>query len=228
MNLQGLLTRYGAIAFEKQLYLGTLLGDNPPDWFFNMTEGTLAFEKMFTFKIQLLGTEAHDSNTWLWAWANEGSNIPPDLLKVVQQLRDMGKEYNIEAFTSKQAVEMTDQFQGHNLSLIASGISGANAYYRGPYDGGALFMIIEDDKYPVDTRHPMQRIAFTFPQFIQSYAYLNHEDALVDYCLAHQLLVTVGEKKLTAEHSDNTTLTATFDEQGRLSEITTTLKPTSG
>ena len=225
MTLQELLTQYGAISFEKQQFLGKLLGENPPDWLFSMTDGTLSFEKMYTLKIQLLGTESDVTNSWLWAWANEGSNIPPHLLKVANLMREYGKQQGIATFTSKEAVAMNNLFQGHNLSLVASGISGANAYYRGPYEGGALFMIITDERFPVDTRHPIQRIVITFPQFLQAYGYLNHKAALMAYCVAHEIPMNIEEKSLTAEHSDCTKLTATFDEQGRLGKLTTTLKP---
>ena len=32
--------------------------------------------------------------------------------------------------------------------MIASGVCDADAYYRGPYEGGAAFLLIKDERFP--------------------------------------------------------------------------------
>lgn len=224
MNLTKLLTKHGARSWEKQMYLGKLLGDNPPDWFFSMSDGTLSFGRLFTFSIQLLGTESSLSDTWLWAWANAGSNIPPHLLLAAQQMREYGRQHKISAFTIPKRQRLSQQFHGHNLCMIASDICGAKAYYRGPYEEGALFLLIHDEDYPEDTRHPILRIAFYFPEYIQHNPVPDHAASLQAYCQSHGLNVIEGKVSLTAEHSDGNTLTATFDNAKRLTRIQTTVK----
>jgi hypothetical protein len=58
MTLQELLTQYGAVAFEKQQFLGILLGKNAPGWYYDMDKGTVTFGKLVTFKMQIIGSEA--------------------------------------------------------------------------------------------------------------------------------------------------------------------------
>lgn len=63
-----------AISFGKQLFLAELVGSS--DWHFDMPSGLLSFSDKYQWHAQILGTEADDSQTWLWAWANEASSIP--------------------------------------------------------------------------------------------------------------------------------------------------------
>jgi hypothetical protein len=226
MSLQALLIRHGAYAFEKQKFLGLLLGKKGPDWFYDMDKGTLTFGKLFSFQMQLIGSEANRSNTWMWAWANRLSGMPPRLLKASKQVRDYGKRHRIKPLT-EPAMKMDEQHQGHNFAMITSGIAAAKAYYRCPHETGTLFVLITDKNYPVDTRHPLQRIALIFPEFIQPYAYLDPAAALQAYCEAHQLTVTKEGQTLLAQHHDGTQLTATFDKHNRLSAIETTLQSSS-
>jgi hypothetical protein len=65
--------RHVASATARQLALGDVLEDRP--WTVDIRAGTATFGELM-FPIQLLGTEAEGDNSWLWAWANEGSSLP--------------------------------------------------------------------------------------------------------------------------------------------------------
>lgn len=76
-SLQELLERYGGIALEKQLAISDRIAEL--DWNVDMSAGTATFGNDLTLPIQMLGSVSHQSNTWLWAWANNQAQIalPP-------------------------------------------------------------------------------------------------------------------------------------------------------
>jgi hypothetical protein len=80
------------------------------------------------------------------------------MLKASEAMRAFGQKHGIREFT-QASFPLSDQVNGHVLSMIASGLSNGDAYYRGPYDGGALFMLIRDDRYPHQTINPANRVA---------------------------------------------------------------------
>lgn len=107
-----------ARSFDKQLHLGDLIGEC--DWNVDLKQGLLSFQDRYSWRIQILGTESTRGNTWLWAWANVASNLPPNLIEASLQLREFGKEHGIPEFT--EAKLSLDQIDGHTIALIASGI----------------------------------------------------------------------------------------------------------
>ena len=52
-------------AFARQLALAEHIGER--DWQIDLTEGVATFGDDLRYQVQLLGTESHLDNTWLWA-----------------------------------------------------------------------------------------------------------------------------------------------------------------
>jgi len=221
VTLEDLLIEHGAYAWEKQQHLLQLLGENPPGWFYDLDQGTIHFEDRFTFSIQLLGTESALSNTWLWAWANEGSSIPPNLLEAVKALRAYGVQNIISELTEATILLLTEQIHGHTLSMIASGICGANAYYRTPHEGGALFLLIHDEDYPVETSHPIKRIATNFLHFIQHFSISDHLRAFEHYAASHKIHIKRAGNQRILIAEDGAMLTASFNSNRLLTNLET-------
>jgi hypothetical protein len=109
LTLSRLLNTIAAPSFDKQLHLSQLVGEE--DWHFNMASGLLSFGQHLHFQAQLLGTESDHDRTWLWAWANEGSHIPPPLLQAALQMKTLGEEQQIPEFTTPGA--MPTALRGH-------------------------------------------------------------------------------------------------------------------
>lgn len=218
VNLMDVLLPVVAVAFEKQLHLANIVGNY--HWSFSMDSGQVTFGSDLSFNVQILGTEADDSQTWLWAWANEASGIPAALLKSSNQLRAYGQQHNIHVLTQVE-IPLDDTHNGHYVSLLASGLLKANGYYRGPYPGGALFMLIDDPQFPVDDRDPVQRVVSTFPQLISAITVPDHHQAFIGYVQSHQLTLLDQDTPnvVQAQAANGQTIEAKFDSGNRLVNI---------
>jgi hypothetical protein len=40
------------------------------------------------------------------------------------------------------------EWSGHQIAMVCTGLLGAAPYYRGPYDGGALYFAVEGIQLP--------------------------------------------------------------------------------
>ena len=207
-------------SLEKQISLSDLVG--VLGWSYDLATGELSFGNQHHWHSQLLGTESQSSNTWLWAWANTESNIPAHLLVASLVLKAYGVQHGIPELTTPQLP--LDQIDSHTLALFASGICEANAYYRCPYEGGALFVLIMDDNFPKCTDPPLQRIATVFPQAIASLEIPDHRLALAGYLDHYGLGHEQDGGKIVVKEDGEAALTATFDEQNRLTKLEAKLK----
>ncbi len=219
MTLTDLLAEHGAASWDKQMCLAMLIGDY--GWSLDVKRGEIMFGDALTFPAQLLGSEADAAETWLWAWANEASHLPPELVAASQQLQDFGRQNAVPELTTPEV--SLDDVNGHLLSMIASGQCGADAYYRGPYEGGAAFLLLtapEAKRFADPTPTHFIRI---FMEFISAFS-CPHRPALEayarykDYAFKEQ---ADGSLLLTSPAGD--AITATFDVLGRVKDFSATL-----
>jgi hypothetical protein len=108
---------------------------------------------------------------------------------------------------------------GHALALIASGVCRANAYYRAPYDGGAAFLLIQDDSFPKPTDDPVKQIAEVFPQALASLAIGNHRRAWESYLGCFGLDSETRGEQVVSYRFGMLVLSTRFDELDRLIEL---------
>ena len=111
-----------------------------------MQAGLLKFET-FQTPVQVLGTVSEYSHTWLWSWANSESNIPDGLLTAALQLQEKGRALELSELVEPE-FDVDPFHKGHALAMAATGVLGAAAYYRGPYEGGAVFLLIPSLQMP--------------------------------------------------------------------------------
>ena len=211
-GLANILGTFVAASFDKQRHLADLVGER--DWHFDMVTGRLSFGSHFYWRSQILGSESESSGTWRWAWANDLSNIPEDLLQASLTMRAFAEQYEIRELTVPELP--LDEINGHRLSLLASGICEGNAYYRGPYEGGAAFFLIRDDSFPQNSESPLARITSLFPQAISALEIPNHRLALIAYLASYRILGRSEGNALFVEENGKKALTASFDDQNRL------------
>ena len=213
MNYNELLEKYGGLGLERQASLGDIIGDN--NWSADMVKGTLSFGDDIEFPIQVIGTYAFDSETWLWAWANTESGLSDELLNDVKKLHAYGKENDIEFLTSAEFE--ADQTNVHAIGIIASGLLGASAYYCGNYGEGIILYTIKSEKIDNVPFDEQLRIQTTLSDLINIFT-LNHRRAFESYLLAKQYDLIEEGAVITAKKNDKV-IQASFDDLDRLTNL---------
>lgn len=224
MTFQDLLTDYYLESMDKQVALSDWLRQRGnPDWGFTLDSGRLTFAPVADFAVQLLGTEAERSSTWLWAWANSGSNLPPRLVSASETLRAYGAEHDIPEFTSPD-MDLDEWRHGHHICMVASGLLKANAYYRGPYSGGALFLLIQDTVYPAAPSREPSHILNHITQVVGQGIPVNLNRAIQSYLRQCGAETQTDGGKLSGTFADGSRIQIAFDDRGRVAQIGGTLK----
>jgi hypothetical protein len=209
-----------ATAFARQLSLGDFLGEH--NWNVAIKAGTVDFGNKRVFPVQLLGTESDIEDTWLWAWANEESNLPPQLLQACSRIREFGHQYDLAELT--EATFPRSVANGHMLAMLSTGLIGNCCYYRGPYDGGALFFLVnklpESVLAPIDTARATTVISEVICQFD-----IDHH-LMAEGLLASQgFTIAESNRKMTGTRSNGDCLNIEFDAQQRIAKWDTVVKP---
>jgi len=137
------------------------------NWNVDFSQGYIAFGED-KYPVQFIGSESSSSNTWMWGW-NNINNFSEKIIALSNEALIKGKEWNLEPLRVPK-FDLNDVFNGHNLSIVACGISKDNYfYYRGPHDGGAIFMAVGN--VPKEVYMPVNIIEFAdlTVQCIQQY-----------------------------------------------------------
>ena len=124
------------------------------DWNVDFDKGIIAFGND-EYPLQFLGSEANSSNTWLWAWENI-NGFDDKIISLARSIKEKGEKLDIETLTTAE-IDITDELNGHNFSIVACGLADKNyCYYRGPHSGGAILVAFDgvDEKVftPVDAK----------------------------------------------------------------------------
>jgi|SoiMethySBSTD1v2_1073268.scaffolds.fasta_scaffold04516_4 uncharacterized protein DUF6882 len=213
-KLSDLFDRHAAASWDKQQALAALVGKH--SWQLDSENGVITFNERLKFPVQILGTESDVSNSWLWAWANKVSPLPATLLASANELRALGEREGIAELT--QAQISRDKVNGHYLSLLASGVCKADCYYRGPYDNGAVLVLITAPQVRQSMDNSPAHLASMFSQVISNFE-LDHRSALRSYLQFKGYAVNETPTGIAGKSSGGRALKATFDGAGRLAEL---------
>ena len=195
--------------------------DSDLPWAYDLQTGVLAFGYRFAWHADILGTESQESGTWLWSWANEGGNIPEQQQAASLKLKALGEEHGIAELT--EPVVPLNHANGHTFASIAVGEGLGKAYYRGPYKGGAAFLLITDERLQLRVEDPLQRILTVFPQVISAMEIADHREALWGYLEHYGFEPEDDGDALLLREQGREVLRAEFDEHRRLRELKGTL-----
>ncbi|HEY6010660.1 MAG TPA: hypothetical protein VIX18_04240 [Nitrospirota bacterium] len=213
-SLTDCLEQYALIALEKQDKLEFLIGEHTYE--LNLDAGKIRFNDDLEFPLQLLGTESDNTLSWLWAWSDEQIEMPGELLRAAQQLRDWGTREGLTEFTVP-SVDL-DAADGHVLAMISTEISGASCYYRDAYEGGAAFILLFDKRIDSQPSFDPARLSRRFPDLASRYDF-NHRNALLSYLRIKGLSPTETDGLIIAALESGESLSARFDRNGRLIEL---------
>jgi hypothetical protein len=229
VTIEDAINEHICAAFDRQLEFAEFLGENY-NWNIDVTAGTLTLatpQQNYVLAMQLLGTESEADGTWLWAWANDASNLPSESLHAALRVKVAGETYSIREMHDATPFEVDDTVNGHTLALMASGLTVADCYHRCPYQGGALFVLVFDEQYRalIEQRRQSEnvnviaRIANRFPQIISSVPVTNHHRALSAYMRHYGMDVTDEPGRLNGTLPSGENIVATFDNLNRLTDL---------
>jgi hypothetical protein len=209
-----LLAQHGAYSLEKQGLLESFLGEHR--WDLDLMSGTVDFGGGRVFRPQILGTESSVSNTWLWAWANK--SVPEALTVAARSLRELGEAGGPREFRDPE-VSLVD-LDTHALGMVASGVLACDAYYLAHHPDGAVLLLLSAPELGALRSSSVTYIASYFTSFISGWEVSDQCQALASYLRAKGLSPQVHELSLTAVQPDGTEVSGSFDEQGRLIDLT--------
>ena len=186
------------------------------DWNVDFDRGIISFGKD-EYPLQFLGSEANSSNTWLWAWENI-SEFDDKIISLAREIKAKGEKLNLEALTTAE-INISDELNGHTLSIVACGLADKNyCYYRGPHSGGAIFVAFDgvDERVfaPINAKDFANIVVNSIQQFP-----LNHKLFVESFLEWNKTKYEWKENTLIANFKDSK-LEIDFEEKVELARIT--------
>ncbi|HZH91400.1 MAG TPA: hypothetical protein VEX70_12385 [Pyrinomonadaceae bacterium] len=216
-----LFLEYGADSLHKQYAAADYLGEH--SWNFDLKTGLISFGRDRIFPFQLLGSESEYDGTWMWAWANPVSNINETLTQSSRRLREFGAANGIDEFC--QPKFECKEINGSLLSMVASGVCKAPAYYRCPYDGGAAFILVDFGGTLPDESPLLLRMQTVFMEFISGFNVANQRAAFASYARLRGVGATDDGTDLLLSLGDEPVGVARFDDFNRLVHLEAEIRP---
>ena len=186
------------------------------DWNVDFDKGIIAFGND-EYPLQFLGSEANSSNTWLWAWENI-NGFDDKIISLAREIKAKGEKLNLEALTTAE-IDISDELNGHTLSIIACGLADKNyCYYYGPHSGGAILVAFDgvDEKVftPVDAKDFADIVVRCIQQFP-----LNHKLFVESFLEWNKTKYKWKENTLIADFENSQKLEIDFEEKSELARI---------
>lgn len=186
------------------------------DWNIDFDRGIISFGKD-EYPLQFLGSEATSANTWLWAWENI-NEFDDKIISLAREIKDKGEKLNLEALTTAK-IDISDELNGHTLSIVACGLADKNyCYYYGPHSGGAILVAFDgvDEKVftPVDAKDFVDIVVRCIQQFP-----LNHKLFVESFLEWNKTKYEWKENTLIADFENSQKLEIDFEEKTELARI---------
>ncbi|WP_417848469.1 DUF6882 domain-containing protein [Thalassoglobus sp.] len=219
-SFRDLFAKHVGTAFAHQLALADHVENR--NWNLDLSIGTVSFGDGLEYPVQLLGSEALGNNqTWMWAWANDGIDPNPETMTLVHQLKEYGEKESLpELYEPSFSL---NRATGHELAMVASGISGNVCYYCGPYEGGAVYFVIKDLPDSFFEPAPPERVIRVLSEVIATFE-VNHRTMAESFLESQNYDCNRLDSKLEASRGA-THVSILFDEQGRISNMNGTIPP---
>lgn len=167
------LSKYGALALDKQENLSDLIGDKIGD--LDIEKGIISFDEI-ELPVQILGFFAEELHQWSWAWDNESIGFDDALIQSARQMKAIGDEFAIPEFNSP--VINADFNACHALAMTAISVLNLDGYYAFSEDGLDIFVAIESDL--VKENNSVEKFRNTFATFQKNFK-VYHKIAFESY-----------------------------------------------
>ena len=186
------------------------------DWNVDFDKGIIAFGND-EYPLQFLGSEATSSNTWLWAWENI-NEFDDKIISLAREIKAKGEKLNLEALTTAE-IDISDELNGHTLSIVACGLADKNyCYYYGPHSGGAILVAFDGVDEKVFTSVDAKDFADIVVRCIQQFP-LNHKLFVESFLEWNKTKYKWKENTFIADFENSEKLEIDFEEKSELARI---------
>jgi len=134
-----ILSKYGALALDKQENLSELIGETVGE--LDIEKGEISFGDI-VLPVQILGFYMQDAKQWSWAWDNE-EIFGNELIASANEIKKLGEDFEITEFSSP--ILNADFDDCHTLAMTSTAILGMDAYYAVSEEGLDIFVLIKSD-----------------------------------------------------------------------------------
>lgn len=172
------------------------------NWNVDLSRGVILFGTR-EYPIQFIGSESNSSGTWLWGWENI-NHFPDAVVRLANDTNKLGEAWQLEPLTADE-FDLTDIFNGHNLSIVTCGLADGYCYYRCPHGGGAFFTAVTG--VPDEVFAPVE-----LPRFVSVVTQCIEQFNIDHWIFAESFLLW----NRTAYDADGDALTAHFDQDLRI------------
>jgi hypothetical protein len=199
---------------EKQEKFLRLVGEHTLE--LDLDAGLARFTKHHAFPFQALGTESENTLSWLWAWADEQTEMPENLEKASLAMKVWLEAKGLQEY-ARPSLDL-DRADGTMLSLIATEVCGAGCFYRDHYEGGALFILLYGSEIAAQAPFDRRDLVRNLDDLIERYEF-NHRNALLSYFRANGIEAAETTDAVSATLPNGEHLIAEFDASGRLTAV---------
>ena len=198
-----ILSKYGALALDKQENLSELIGDAEGD--LDIEKGIIAFGDI-EFPVQILGFYSQDMRQWSWAWDNE-EIFGKELIELSCKMKAIGDEFEVAEFNTPAL--NADFNDCHTLAMVSTSILNMDAYYGVSEEGIDIFVLIQSDLIEEndsllkfrDTFYTFQKNFNIYPKLafeaytkLKGYGFKPHDDFAVAKIGESRLIVGFTER----------------------------------
>lgn len=178
----------------------------------------------YSLDCQLLGSHSYETDTFLWAWGNEGYNRPEMQMsqRAVKWLRDESElgqdhwQFRTRIFPLGEEMARGG-VAGWPILYICAAALNARACYNFDYGAGRAFLTIHDEEIPEAVPD-----AITFPRLLANSSAASEVPVwaiIKAYAQWHELPLEEDGDRYTLDFPDGSKTTVTLDEQERLTNI---------
>jgi len=180
-----LFTQHVMPAYAKQLALADAM-DGVGSWELDLPSGSLFFENGPSYRVGLLGSYGEGAGTWLWAWANRNTQLPEEVTKAANALKEFGRQKAIPELHESET------------------------------EGGAAYLLISDDIPVQPEHHKLARIQRVIAESISEFqmphrqaieAYFAAEGLVVQQTDPYEILATADDGDLRIRFDEKGRLT---------------------